>query len=178
MLVNTGATVSLAHCGLLTRADKVRCADTECGTLSITTVMGEKAVMRTKKTVHVSVGKHTYQPEIFVGDIQEPYIGLDLLERWRAIVDVADRELRNLAPRYCAGDELFERSSVGLDNGQKLFLEIFAADERDCTHTDLMQHHIDTGDTPSIHFRPRHLPLAKRAVVESKLRRMLKAGCS
>lgn len=56
------------------------------------------------------------------------------------------------------------------------FLDIFAAHEHDCAHTDLVQHHIDTGDAQPIHLHPRCLPLTKRVAAENKLREMLEAG--
>lgn len=79
-------------------------------------------------------------------------------------------------------DDLFKRSCGGLEGNhrQKLctlldnFADIFAAEERDCTHTDLVQHHIDTGNAPPIHLH--HLILAKQVVVEDKLQEMLIAG--
>lgn len=58
--------------------------------LRITTVTGEQAVMSGKRTVNVTMGNSTYVHNFFIGNIQDTcIIELDLLEKWRAIVDVA-----------------------------------------------------------------------------------------
>lgn len=54
------------------------------------------------------------------------------------------------------------------------FANIFAADERDCTHTNLVPHDVDTANMPPIRQQPQHLPFAKRA--KEKLQEMHAAG--
>ncbi|KAI4896946.1 hypothetical protein NFI96_002744 [Prochilodus magdalenae] len=49
-------------------------------------------------------------------------------------------------------------------------------DWEDCTHTDLMQHQIDTGTAAPIWLSPHRLPLAKRQAAEQKLKEMVEAG--
>lgn len=65
-------------------------------------------------------------------------------------------------------NDLLLRSSVGLNQAQaeaakpfQEFEDLFAVDESECTHTDLVKHMIDTGSTASICLLPRHLPLTK-----------------
>jgi len=80
--------------------------------------------------------------------------------------------------------ELFHRSCDGLQPDQQhqlrelldQFSDIFAARDEDCTHTDLVQHHIDTGNAPPIRQYPRRMPLFKRAAAEEKIQEMAAAG--
>lgn len=66
--------------------------------------------------------------------------------------------------------EILKQSGAGLTSKEQRelgalmheFVDIFAADERDCTHTDIMQHHIDTNNVPPIQMRLlRRLPFAR-----------------
>lgn len=51
-----------------------------------------------------------------------------------------------------------------------------AAKAQDCTHTDIVQHDIDTGDALPIRLQPRRLPFAKQAAAAEKLDEMRTAG--
>uniref|UniRef100_A0A669CP14 ribonuclease H n=1 Tax=Oreochromis niloticus TaxID=8128 RepID=A0A669CP14_ORENI len=80
--------------------------------------------------------------------------------------------------------ELWQRSSVGLNVDQRQRLrclldenvDIFAASDKDCRQTGLVQHTIDTGSAQPIRLRPHRLPLSKRQVAEEKIREMAAAG--
>lgn len=83
-----------------------------------------------------------------------------------------------------AVEDLYQRSCEGLEADQRrqlrelleLFADIFAAKDEDCTHTNLVQHDIDTGDARPIRLRPRRLPFAKRVAAEQKIKEMVEAG--
>lgn len=78
-----------------------------------------------------------------------------------------------------AVDDLYRRSCEGLQLEQtcKLrellegFADIFAARDKDCSHTSLVQHENNTGDTRPIRLHPRRLPLAKQTAAEKKSKR-------
>ncbi|XP_042073272.1 uncharacterized protein LOC121813519 [Haplochromis burtoni] len=83
-----------------------------------------------------------------------------------------------------AVDDLWQRSSVGLNVDQRQRLrclldenvDIFAASDKDCRQTSLVQHTIDTSSAQPIRLRPHRLPLSKRQVAEEKIREMAAAG--
>lgn len=83
-----------------------------------------------------------------------------------------------------AVQELWKRSCEGLDDHQRQELkkllddnvDLYAANDEDCTRTRLVQHSIDTRSSPPIRLRPHRLPLAKRQVAEEKIREMAAAG--
>ncbi|KAJ3607691.1 hypothetical protein NHX12_024742 [Muraenolepis orangiensis] len=85
---------------------------------------------------------------------------------------------------YQAVQEMWRRSCEGLEDYQcqelKKFLDgnidLYAANDKDCTRTRLVQHSINTGSSPPIHLRPHRLALAKRQVAEEKIREMAAAG--
>ncbi|CAI5646298.1 unnamed protein product [Oreochromis niloticus] len=76
------------------------------------------------------------------------------------------------------------RSSVGLNGDQRQRLrclldenvDLFAASDKDCRQTGLVQHTIDTGSAQPIRLRPHRLPLSKRQVAEGKIHEMAAAG--
>ncbi|CAI5637478.1 unnamed protein product [Oreochromis niloticus] len=80
--------------------------------------------------------------------------------------------------------DLWQRSSIGLNVDQRQRLrclldenvDIFAASDKDCRQTGLVQHTIDTGSAQPIRLRPHRLPLSKRQVAEEKIREMAAAG--
>uniref|UniRef100_A0A8C9VS90 Gypsy retrotransposon integrase-like protein 1 n=1 Tax=Scleropages formosus TaxID=113540 RepID=A0A8C9VS90_SCLFO len=79
---------------------------------------------------------------------------------------------------------LWQRSGAELEEGQReqlkellnAFMDIFAARDEDCTKTDLVRHHIETGGAAPIRLRPHRLALAKRQIAEEKVREMAAAG--
>ncbi|KAI4905005.1 hypothetical protein NFI96_003630 [Prochilodus magdalenae] len=80
--------------------------------------------------------------------------------------------------------ELWSRSCAGLGEEQQLrlwdllqrFVDVFAADESECTRTDMVEHRIDTGNAKPTKLRPHRLPWAKQQVAEQKIREMADAG--
>lgn len=76
--------------------------------------------------------------------------------------------------------DLLQRSCVGLTRTQAKvikqllhkFEDLFGVDVKQCTHTNLVQHLIDTGNTAPICQHARHLPLAKRMITEQQLQEM------
>ncbi|KAK2899767.1 hypothetical protein Q8A73_012896 [Channa argus] len=77
--------------------------------------------------------------------------------------------------------ELAQRSGGHLDAAQRQqlnrllqdFVDIFAARDKDCTRTGLVQHHIDTGDAPPIGLRPHRLPLVKCQAAQELIESMV-----
>lgn len=67
--------------------------------------------------------------------------------------------------------ELLKQSGAGLigEQQRKLGAGIFTADEQNCTHPDIMQHHNDTNNALPIWMLPQLLPFAKCAAAEEKL---------
>lgn len=56
------------------------------------TITGKQVITKRKRTVHVTVGKRSYIYDFFFGNIQDKcIIGLDLLELWCVVIDVAAR---------------------------------------------------------------------------------------
>lgn len=89
-LVDTGATISLVRPGVLPEA--VRWEHTTC---SIRTVTGGHAEMKGKRLLQVRVGTVKLNHEFWLADIQDScIIGLDLLTRWGAQVDMAKNTIR------------------------------------------------------------------------------------
>lgn len=95
---------------------------------------------------------------------------LDLLT-WAWCGDVV--RAQPIATDRLAVDKLLNWSCVGLTSEQQKELhalvhsltDIFATSERDCTHTNIVQHQIDTGDVLPIRMWLRRLPF-----MEEKLR--------
>ena len=62
--------------------------------------------------------------------------------------------------------ELYSRSIEGLDDSEQIklrallieYADVFAKDSGDLGHTDVVKHHIDTGDEQPVRQRPRRLP--------------------
>ena len=80
--------------------------------------------------------------------------------------------------------ELYERSSKGLDSHQQQVLKKFLIQEQDVFSksscdigsTDLVTHHIDTGNSKPIKTYPYRIPLAKRKVAEDEIKKMAENG--
>ncbi|KAJ8381244.1 hypothetical protein SKAU_G00020220 [Synaphobranchus kaupii] len=90
-LVDTGATISLVRPGVLhnTGGPQLPGAWTPTAT-PLTSVMGAKMAMRGKKEVKVTVSGQEVSHEFWLADIADScIIGLDLLKRWGACVDVS-----------------------------------------------------------------------------------------
>ncbi|KAJ8333601.1 hypothetical protein SKAU_G00416090 [Synaphobranchus kaupii] len=90
-LVDTGATISLVRPGVLhnTGGPQLPGAWTPTAT-PLTSVTGAKMVMRGKKEVKVKVTGQEVSHEFWLADIADLcIIGLDLLKRWGACVDVS-----------------------------------------------------------------------------------------
>jgi hypothetical protein len=83
-------------------------------------------------------------------------------------------------PQHLTG--LYDRSTKNLSESEssevlKLlceFADIFSSDRADLGRTDLVQHHINTGDAAPIRQRPRRLPLAKKEEAEKAILEMQK----
>jgi len=80
--------------------------------------------------------------------------------------------------------DLYERSVVGLSTPEQEevyqflteFSDLFSSGPQDLGCTDLVQHRINTGQTPPIRQPPRRLPLAKREEAEMAVQEMQKHG--
>lgn len=89
-LVDTGSTVSLIREGLLSGTDTK-----DNGMCWTTTITGKTVWMAEKKIVRVAVGNWALKHAFVMGNIQDAcIIGVDLLEQWDAVVDVAARKFR------------------------------------------------------------------------------------
>ena len=79
---------------------------------------------------------------------------------------------------------LWDNSTIGLDERQKKELhtlllkhiDIFAKSKQDTGLTDVVEHHIDTGDTAPIKQRARRLPIHQRQEEKQQLEDMLQRG--
>ncbi|KAJ8353544.1 hypothetical protein SKAU_G00211110 [Synaphobranchus kaupii] len=99
-LVDTGATISLVWPGVLhnTGGPQLPGAWTPTAT-PLTSVTGAKMAMRGKKEVKVMVSGQEVSHEFWLADIADScIIGLDLLKRWGACVDVSRATARRLKP--------------------------------------------------------------------------------
>ncbi|KAK2894334.1 hypothetical protein Q8A73_016818, partial [Channa argus] len=88
-LVDTGSTICLLQRGVLPGTAGPLPADWTPTTTELLTVTGEKTVMPGKKLLPVVVGAQQISHEFWLADIRDDCIvGLDLLARWGACVDV------------------------------------------------------------------------------------------
>ncbi|KAK2895639.1 hypothetical protein Q8A73_015127 [Channa argus] len=88
-LVDTGSTICLLRRGVLPGTAGPLPADWTPTTTELLTVTGEKTVMPGKKLLPVVVGAQQISHEFWLADIRDDCIvGLDLLARWGACVDV------------------------------------------------------------------------------------------
>ncbi|KAK2918386.1 hypothetical protein Q8A73_002757 [Channa argus] len=88
-LVDTGSTICLLRQGVLPGTAGPLPADWTPTTTELLTVTGEKTVMPGKKLFLVVVGAQQISHEFWLADIRDDCIvGLDLLARWGACVDV------------------------------------------------------------------------------------------
>ncbi len=70
-------------------------------------------------------------------------------------------------------------NEIAADGFAELLLKhqtVFAKDDNDLGHTDVMQHHIDTGEAKPIRQPPRRLPLAQHGDCEKEVQSMLQRG--
>lgn len=182
--------------------------------------------MRGTKRLKVQAGAQELVHKFWLADIRDPcIIGLDLLTRWGACVNVLGETITlgtevvalqsgraapppmpsiasgpahpqatlaaSIAPAVSSSSEtveavrdLWERSSAGLDPEQQHqlkcllenYMDIFAAKDKDCTQTGLVQHSIDTGSAQPIRLRPNRLALSKQQAAEEKICEMAAAG--
>lgn len=88
-LVDTGSTISLVRPGTLPGTDGPRPRGWRPTKLGITTVTGERARMQGEGSLQVTVAGHTINHTFWLAPIQDPcIIGLDLLTKWGAVVDI------------------------------------------------------------------------------------------
>lgn len=88
-LVDTGSTISLTRPGTLPGTDGSRPPGWRPTKLRITTVTGERTRMLGKKSLRVTVANHSVGHKFWLANIQDPcIIGLDLLVKWGAVVDI------------------------------------------------------------------------------------------
>ena len=89
-LVDTGSTISLVRPGVLLGTTGPLSAAWSPTNTQVTTVTGEKADMRGKGPLRVHVGDQELVHEFWLANIRDPcIIGLDLLTRWGACVNVS-----------------------------------------------------------------------------------------
>ncbi|KAJ8359452.1 hypothetical protein SKAU_G00159770 [Synaphobranchus kaupii] len=203
-LVDTGATISLVRPGVLhnTGGPQLPGAWTPTAT-PLTSVTGAKMAMRGKKEVKVTVTGQEVSHEFWLADIADScIIGLDLLKRWGACVDVSRASITLgtetpatqqppaqpkpalPAETTAAVHALWQRSSSGLDHQQRQQLkslldgnaDLFAVRDEDCTQTELVQHTINTDTAQPIRLRLHRMSPAKRLVAEEKVKEMAAAG--
>ncbi|KAJ8349818.1 hypothetical protein SKAU_G00249480 [Synaphobranchus kaupii] len=203
-LVDTGATISLVRPGVLhnTGGPQLPGAWTPT-TTQLTSVTGAKMAVRGKKEVKVTVSGQEVSHEFWLADIADScIIGLDLLKRWGACVDVSRASITLgtetpatqqpparpkpalPAETTAAVHALWQRSSSGLDHQQRQQLkslldgnaDLFAVRDEDCTQTELVQHTINTDTAQPIRLRPHRMSPAKRLVAEEKVKEMAAAG--
>ncbi|KAI3373163.1 hypothetical protein L3Q82_006485 [Scortum barcoo] len=88
-LVDTGSTISLIRPGTLPGTAVSKPRGWKATKLRITTVTGERARMLGKRSLPVTVAKRSVGHEFWLANIQDScIIGLDLLSKLRAVVDV------------------------------------------------------------------------------------------
>ncbi|KAJ8340597.1 hypothetical protein SKAU_G00352300 [Synaphobranchus kaupii] len=203
-LVDTGATISHVRPGVLhnTGGPQLPGAWTPT-TTPLTSVTGAKMAMRGRKEVKVTVTGQEVSHEFWLADIADScIIGLDLLKRWGACVDVSRASITLgmetpatqqppaqpkpalPAETTAAVHTLWQRSSSGLDHQQRQQLkslldgnaDLFVVPDEDCTQTKLVQHTINTDTAQPIRLRPHRMSPAKRLVAEEKVKEMAAAG--
>ena len=92
--MDTGSTITLIRPGTLPDTLDQLSADWMPTAIQLTTVTGEKAGMRARKMVTFRVGDQELRHECWLADIQDQcIIGLDLLARCGACVDVAGKTI-------------------------------------------------------------------------------------
>ena len=93
-LIDTGSTISLVRPGILPGTLTARPPGWEATKLRITTVTGERADLNGRKVVRVRINQVTTHHQFWLANIQDECIlGLDLLEKWGAMVDVSQAQL-------------------------------------------------------------------------------------
>ena len=101
---------------------------------------------------------------------------------WRCSTSPASSDSPAKLPDHL--QELFDQSKTDLDDTQRQELEcllkeyydVFMAPDDPLGSTNLVQHHIDTGDSDPIRQPPRRAPWHQKPVIESEIRKMLKEG--
>ena len=90
-LVDTGSTISLVRPGVLAGTAGQPSAAWVATEVKLMTVSGEKMKVAGRKLLKVRVGDQEWEHEFWLADIQNPsIIGLDLLRRWGAQIDLSD----------------------------------------------------------------------------------------
>ncbi|CAI5657278.1 unnamed protein product [Oreochromis niloticus] len=89
-LIDTGSTLSLVQAGVLPGTDGPRPQGWQPTQLHITTVTGERAKVKGERSLPVTVANRTVDHQFWLASIQDRcIIGLDLLAKWEATVDVS-----------------------------------------------------------------------------------------
>ncbi|CAI5669469.1 unnamed protein product [Oreochromis niloticus] len=89
-LIDTGSTLSLVQAGVLPGTDGPRPQGWQPTQLHITTVTGERAKVKGERSLLVTVANCTVDHQFWLASIQDQWIiGLDLLAKWEATVDVS-----------------------------------------------------------------------------------------
>ncbi|KAJ8353689.1 hypothetical protein SKAU_G00212560 [Synaphobranchus kaupii] len=150
--------------------------------------------MRGTKTLRVQAGDQELVHKFWLANIRDPcIIGLDLLTRWGACVDVPPTTSGPAPPQPAPAStaepatlpsaetskaihDLWQHSSDGLDSQQRHqlklllddYVDIIAARDEDCRQTGLVPHAIETGSAQPIRLCPHRLALTKRQAAEDK----------
>src|SRR5207249_4594772 len=74
------------------------------------------------------------------------------------------------------GDSLDENQIMNLENLLQEFKDCFASSLADLSITDVVTHHIDTGNAPPLHANPYRVSNAERIEMQNQIDQMLKAG--
>ncbi|CAI5678294.1 unnamed protein product [Oreochromis niloticus] len=89
-LIDTGSTLSLVQAGVLPGTDGPRPQGWQPTQLHITTVTGERAKVKGERSLPVTVANRTVDHQFWLASIPDRcIIGLDLLAKWEATVDVS-----------------------------------------------------------------------------------------
>ncbi|KAJ3601447.1 hypothetical protein NHX12_032415 [Muraenolepis orangiensis] len=93
-LLDTGSNITLVRPGVLWGTNGVLSVAWTPTAVQMRTVTGERANMVGTKVVHIRMGDQEMMQEVWLAPIQDPcIIGLDLLARWGAQIDVSQARL-------------------------------------------------------------------------------------
>ncbi|CAI5653216.1 unnamed protein product [Oreochromis niloticus] len=182
-LVDTGSSATVLRPDAVGRGDHILPT-----MVKLQTVTGERAPMLGEALLTLGVGRKSVRCSVWVADLEDCILGLDVLRALDCINDTGGRggtlsfpdggvvrmNRRTRAEENCDGLTASEQGLLWqllLD-----FKDCFSLSEDDMGHTDLIQHDIDTGDAQPIRMRPRRLPLTRQAAAERALREMQRAG--
>lgn len=84
--------------------------------------------------------------------------------------------LKELHAKVVAESELNTTAAEGFAKLLSKHQKVFAKDDNDLGHTDVVKHHVDTGDARPIRQPPRRLPMSQQEDCEKEVQSMLQRG--